>query len=101
MARFTVIKASELRRSESNPTGCWSPDRYLGGCQNCDIFKRALESSNSLKESLGRLRCKPKLNSEQKHVVTVYLKAKRAHNKSLEAMKTAGSKFRDAGWKKK
>ena len=98
---IAIVKASEVRQSKDNPTGCMSPDRYLGLCQNCEIFKRTLQEKNTLRDVLKRLKCKPRLDPEQKAVVREYLVKKAGYLRSLESMKKAGSKFPDAGWKKK
>jgi hypothetical protein len=102
MARITIVNSKDIMPSANNPTGCMSPERFLRGCQNCRWFRKAMEGASvvAVKDVLSNLKCKPKLNNDQKSSIKEYLQSKQRFNKSQERLERSGQKLESAGWKR-
>lgn len=61
MIKSRIVTISEIKYN--NPTLCLSPNRFLGTCHNCEVFKRELKKKENkdldLTQIIKKMKCTP------------------------------------------
>jgi len=58
-----IVNKSEI--TKNNPTLCLSPNRYLGECKHCQVFRMVFKRNNyNLAKTLLNIKCRPMLSQE-------------------------------------
>jgi hypothetical protein len=87
--KCTTVSINEIQAD--NPTMCLSVNRILGNCHKCYKFKYYFNSNDSVKQTINKMPCNPKLNkdvivalNEKKKLIKHYKKKLASINKRLE-----------------